>query len=50
MICPKCGAECDCIEVDIGVGTMYGPPSCSQCGWSEEGIMDGILDNFYEEQ
>jgi len=32
--CPGCGESCDRDEVDIGVGTMYGPWRCSRCGWS----------------
>lgn len=34
MNCPKCGDNCMRDEVDIGVGTIYGPFGC-QCGWSE---------------
>ena len=36
MDCPKCGEECVQIEVDIGVGIMYGPPHCDNCGWTPE--------------
>jgi hypothetical protein len=32
--CPKCGDECCRDEVDIGVGTIYGPWGCPGCGWS----------------
>ena len=36
MNCPKCGNnDMDCIEVDIGVGTMTGNYSCPKCGWRE---------------
>lgn len=38
--CPVCGG---CIEhdaVDIGVGTMYGPAFCIDCGWSEGNEQD----------
>ncbi len=36
MICPTCGSShCDRDAVDIGVGTQYGPWSCSECGWVE---------------
>jgi len=37
-ICPACGgAHLDRPEVDIGVGTQYGPWECfnPSCGWSE---------------
>jgi hypothetical protein len=34
--CPKCGKSCDRDEVDIGVGTQYGPWCCNWCGWSED--------------
>ena len=34
MNCPECGTECGRDEVDVGVGTMYGPYGCV-CGWSE---------------
>ena len=34
--CPKCGCtELHRDEVDIGVGTIYGPWGCPECGWSE---------------
>ena len=33
--CPECGGETWCDEVDIGVGIMYGPLSCSECHWVE---------------
>ena len=34
--CPACGAPVDRDEVDIGVGTIYGPRRCAdQCGWAE---------------
>ena len=48
--CPDCGSEhCSRDEVDIGVGTMYGPWRCDDCGWSEPQkdyglIEDGFLD------
>lgn len=35
-LCPKCG--CDELwrdEVDVGVGIIYGPWGCPDCGWSE---------------
>jgi hypothetical protein len=35
MTCPDCGAECDRDEVDIGVGTQYGPWRCRECPWGE---------------
>lgn len=41
MNCPKCQAECDRDEVDIGVGIQYGPYGCQACGWSEDPRFDG---------
>ena len=34
MKCPKCNEECECDEVDVGVGIIYGPPRCPNCDWS----------------
>ncbi len=39
MNCPICGDNCMRDEVDIGVGTIYGPFGC-QCGWSESAEYD----------
>ena len=33
LMCPDCGEECDRDEVDVGVGTIYGPWHCIGCGW-----------------
>ena len=35
MKCPRCGAECDRDEVDIGVGVQGGPWGCPDCHWIE---------------
>lgn len=36
MDCPKCGSgECWRPDADVGVGTIYGPWGCPDCGWSE---------------
>jgi len=35
MKCPKCGEECHCDSVDVGVGVIHGPYGCPGCGWSE---------------
>jgi len=35
MKCPDCGCECDRYSVDNGVGIIYGPYGCPECGWSE---------------
>lgn len=32
--CPRCGEELYRHEVDIGIGTEYGPWGCNDCGWS----------------
>lgn len=57
MACPHCGDTCDRESVDVGIGIMYGPWGCSNCGWSEDpdydcrdGIKrdgdDRVLDQF----
>ena len=46
MKCPKCGTECWRDEVDIGVGTQYGPWYCDNCGWSQE---DTLTEAFWKE-
>jgi len=33
--CERCGEGCHRDEVDIGVGTIYGPYGCPSCGWSD---------------
>lgn len=33
--CPHCAESCDRESCDIGVGRIYGPWGCSNCGWSE---------------
>lgn len=38
--CEKCGAECYRDEVDVGVGVIYGPWGCPNCGWSESSDYD----------
>lgn len=38
--CPECGSKCWCDEVDIGVGTLYGPWQCDRCGWHEPWRVD----------
>jgi len=41
MKCPNCGSEevwRD--EVDVGVGVIYGPYGCADCGWSESAKYD----------
>lgn len=40
MDCPKCGEECWRESVDVGVGIIYGPFGCSNCGWSEDPYYD----------
>lgn len=37
--CPKCGSEnIYREEADVGVGTVYGPYHCNDCGWVEYDI------------
>ena len=33
--CPHCGEECCRDDVNVGIGIMYGPWGCPNCGWSE---------------
>lgn len=33
--CPKCKTDCHREEADVGVGIIYGPWGCPECGWSE---------------
>lgn len=44
--CPECGAPTTRDAVDIGVGVMYGPAYCIDCGWSED---DGRSDETLAE-
>lgn len=42
--CPACNSpNCDRDEVDIGVGTQYGPWQCFDCGWCESHYYDDSL-------
>lgn len=34
--CPECSEPCRQDSVDVGVGVIYGPWGCSNCGWSED--------------
>ena len=38
MVCPECEEDCYRDEVDIGVGTIYGPWGCPRCGWSNSAL------------
>lgn len=38
--CPKCGGETCQDSVDVGVGIIYGPLGCIDCGWSEDAEYD----------
>lgn len=46
MNCPKCGTECDKDEVDIGIGTMFGPETCPKCHWSQQDIVGVLPEEF----
>ena len=35
MHCPECGGHCYQESADIGVGIIYGPNGCEECGWSD---------------
>lgn len=43
--CEKCGADCERDEADVGVGILYGPWGCPECGWSEVEAFDCSGDN-----
>ncbi len=46
MKCSECGSpNCSRDEVDIGVGTMYGPWHCLDCGWAEPGADYGLSED-----
>jgi hypothetical protein len=38
--CPKCGGEMHQDSADVGVGVIYGPRGCIECGWSEDDEYD----------
>ncbi len=45
MKCPNCekqgiDSECHQDSVDVGVGVIYGPWGCPECGWSEDSEYD----------
>lgn len=40
MDCPKCKAECWRDHADVGVGIIFGPWGCPECGWSESSEYD----------
>jgi hypothetical protein len=40
MNCPKCNCECWRDSCDVGVGIIYGPWGCPECGWSEDSEYD----------
>jgi hypothetical protein len=55
--CPHCDSECWREDADVGVGIIYGPWGCPDCGWSESSDYDlrdgpkttengGIIDQF----
>lgn len=57
--CPKCRSkDIDRDSVDIGIGILYGPWGCINCGWSEDPAYDlskgrdpvdekgGVIDQF----
>ena len=47
--CPKCGGECWRESVDVGVGVIYGPLGCPDCGWSEYAEYDNSEETQYTE-
>jgi hypothetical protein len=50
MNCPQCNEPCDQDEVDVGVGVIYGPARCLNCGWYEGHQINEIIDNEREEE
>lgn len=44
MNCPQCNGSCYRDEVDIGVGTQYGPWRCEECAWYEGWQYDAKLE------
>ncbi len=43
--CPKCGSlEVWRDEVDVGVGIIYGPRNCDECGYTEPSAYDENFD------
>jgi hypothetical protein len=44
-----CGGELGHDEVDIGVGTVYGPEYCIECGWCTDCGDDELLDEEFDE-
>ena len=34
-VCPNCGQDSEVEGVDVGVGYVYPPLHCFNCGWSE---------------
>lgn len=47
--CPKCSQPTECQSVDIGIGVQYGPPYCSDCGWSSYEYANKIIDGWYHD-
>lgn len=49
--CPKCKSDnISQDRVDVGVGTIYRPAQCNDCGWSQEAEEDDIMRKFKEEK
>lgn len=38
--CPHCTTDCLRESVDVGIGVIYGPWGCPNCGWSEDDKYD----------
>lgn len=38
--CPHCGEACDRESADVGIGVIYGPWGCANCGWSSDSQYD----------
>lgn len=49
-VCPRCGStEIYRDDVNIGVGIIYGPYGCPECGWSESEEYDLEFDGGLQE-
>lgn len=41
--CPVCGGRASRPEADVGVGIIFGPASCENCGWVEPDPLESQL-------
>lgn len=48
FFCPKCKSRCFRESIDVGVGIIYGPYGCPNCGWSEDEKYDNSSGPKYD--